>query len=79
MHIVFVPSVFNYNICFQFQTVGDKDFIFGMHTQLIMSFEMTRSMTLSLVLKIAFLNFVAAGGIVLYKHAIFNTVTVMDL
>ena len=63
-------SVVNFNICYNFWTVRGRDFIFGMHTPLIMPFQMTlRSMTfmtltLTFALKIAFLDFVAAGGIV---------------
>ena len=59
--------VVNFNLRYNFWTVRDRDFIFGMHTPLMMPFQMTpRSMTLTFtfVLKIAFLDFVAAGGIV---------------
>ena len=53
-HIVFVLSVLsvcltvvNFNICYNFWTVRGRDFIFGMHTPLMMPFQMTpRSMTL---------------------------------
>ena len=40
-------SVVNFNLHYNFWTVRDRDFIFGMHTPLMMSFQMTpRSMTL---------------------------------
>ena len=40
-------SVVNFNLCYNFWTVRDRDFIFGMHTPLIMPFQMTpRSITL---------------------------------
>ena len=50
-HIVFVLpvclSVANCNLHYNFRTVIDRDFIFGMHTPLIIAFQMTlRSMTL---------------------------------
>ena len=62
-------SVVNFNIHYNFWTVRGRDFIFGMHTPLMMPFQMTpRSMTLwpwlTFALKIAFLDFVAVGGIV---------------
>ena len=42
-------SVVNFNLRYNFRTVRDKDFIFGMHTPLMMPFQMTpRSMTLCL-------------------------------
>ena len=48
-----------------FWTEGDRDFIFSMHIQLIMPFQMTpRSITLTLT----FLDFVATGGIVFHKY-----------
>ena len=41
------PSVVNFNLRFYFWTVRDRDFIFGMHTPLMMSLQITpRSMTL---------------------------------
>ena len=50
-HIVFVLSVclfvVNFNLRYNFWTVRDRDFIFGMHTPLMTPFEMKpRSMTL---------------------------------
>ena len=37
----------NFNLCYNFNTVRDRDFIFGMHTTLKMSFQITpRLMTL---------------------------------
>ena len=54
-HIVFVLSVclfvclsvVNFNLRYNFSTVRDREFIFGMHTTLMMPFQMTpRSMTL---------------------------------
>ena len=71
-HIVFVLSVclsvVNFNLRYNFWTVRDRDFIFGMHTPLMMPFQMTpRSMTLwpdfDLEAKNSFFDFVAAGGI----------------
>ena len=58
-------TVVNFNLRYNFWTVWNRDFIFGMQTLLMMPFQMTpRSMTLTLtfVLKIAFLDFVAAGA-----------------
>ena len=44
-HIVFVMSVclsvVNFNLRYNFWIVKDKDFIFGMHTPLMMPFQMT--------------------------------------
>ena len=60
-------SVVNFNHRYNFWTVRGRDFIFAMYTPLMMPFQMTpRSMTLTLTfaLTIAFLDFVAAGGIV---------------
>ena len=59
-------SVVNFNICYNFWTNRGKDFVLGMHTPLMMPFQMTPLVTLTLTsaLKIAFLDFVAAGGIV---------------
>ena len=63
-------SVVNFNLRYNFWTIRGRDFIFGMHTPLMIPFQMTpRSMTLwpwllTFVLKIAFLDFVATGGIV---------------
>lgn len=40
-------SVVNFNLCHNFWTIRDRDFIFSMHTPLIKYFQMTsRSMTL---------------------------------
>ena len=40
-------SVVNFNLCYNFWTVRDRDFIFGMHTALMTPFQMApRSMTL---------------------------------
>ena len=76
-HIVFVLSVclslclsvVNFNLRYNFWTVKDRDFIFGMHTPLMMPFQMApRSMTLSPWLrpwsygKNSFFDFVAAGA-----------------
>ena len=75
-HIVFVLSVclsvclfvVNFNLRYNIWTVRDRDFIFGMHTPLMMPFQMTpRSMTLwfdfDLEAKNSFFDFVATGGI----------------
>ena len=44
---LFVLSVVNFNLCYNFWTVRDRDFIYGMYTPLMISFQMTpRSMTL---------------------------------
>ena len=70
-------SVVNFNICYNFWTVGDRDFICKMHSQLIIPFQMTpRSVTLTLtfVLKKAFFDFVAAGCIVFHKHRYFSEI-----
>ena len=52
----------------------DRHFIFSIHTQLMIPFEMTpRSMnlTVTFMLKIAFSDLVATGGIVFHKHRYF--------
>ena len=62
-------SVVNFNLRYNFWTVGDRDFIFGMHTPLMMPFpndtKVNDLVTLTLTLKLtnSFLDFVAAGGI----------------
>ena len=74
-HIVFVLSVclsvclsvVNFNLRYNIWTVRDRDCIFGMHTPLMMPFQMTpRSMTLwfdfDLEAKNSFFDFVATGG-----------------
>ena len=71
-HIVFVLSVclsvVNFNLRYNFWTVRDRDFIFGMHTPLMTLIQMTpRSMTLwpwllTLKLKIAFLTLLPPGA-----------------
>ena len=69
-HIVFVLSVclsvVIFNIHCNFWTVRGRDFIFGMHTQLMMPFQMTpRSMTfwhcLSITLSVPLSRFAFAG------------------
>ena len=72
-HLVFVLSVVNFNLRYNFWTIRDRDFIFGMHTPLMTPFQMTpRSMTLwpyfDLEAENSFLDFVAAGGIVFHKY-----------
>ena len=67
----FLGSAVNFN----FTITRDRDFIFGMHTQLMTPFQKTpRSMTLTLtlLLKIAFLDFVATRYIALYKYILFT-------
>ena len=68
-------SVVNFNLRYNFWTVRDRDFIFGMHTPLMKPFQMTpRSMNLwpwlDLEAKNSFLDFVAARGTVFHKHAL---------
>ena len=58
-------SVVNFNLRYNIWTVRDRDFIFGMHTPLMMPFQMTpRSMTLwfDFEAKNSFFDFVATGG-----------------
>ena len=60
-------SVVNFNLHYNIWTVRDRDFIFGMHTPLMMPFQMTpRSMALwfdfDLEAKNSFFDFVATGG-----------------
>ena len=60
-------SVVNFNLRYNIWTVRDRDFMFGMHTPLMMPFQMTpRSMTLwfdfDLEAKNSFFDFVATGG-----------------
>ena len=60
------------NLGYDFWPVRDRDFIFGMHTPLMMAFHMIpRSMTLTFVLKIASLELVATGGILFHIHMYF--------
>ena len=59
-------SVVNFNLCYSFLTVRDRDFIFGIHTPLMTPFQMTpRSTTLRPWLwpwsENSFWDFVAAG------------------
>ena len=68
-------SVVNFNLRYNIWTVRDRDFIFGMHTPLMMPFLMTpRSMTLwldfDLEAKNSFFDFVAIGGhtVVFHNH-----------
>ena len=64
-------SVVNFNLCYNFWTVRGRDFIFGMHTSLMMPFWMTpRSMTLwlTLKLKIAFWTLLPPGHSVSQTH-----------
>ena len=70
-------SVVNFNLRYNIWTVRDRDFIFGMHTPLMMPFQMTpRSMTLwfdfDLEAKNSFFDFVATGGgghtVVFHNH-----------
>ena len=67
-------SAVNFNLGYNFWTVIDRDFIFGMHTPLMMPCKWHQglndlvTLTFTFVLKIVFLNFVAAGGIVFHKH-----------
>ena len=56
--------VVTFNLCYNFWMVREWDFIFGMHTPLMMPFQIPRTF----VLKIPFLDFVATGGIVFHKH-----------
>ena len=75
-------SVVNFNIHYNFWTVRDRDFIFGMHTQLMMPVQMTpKSMTLNLtfVIKRAFLSFVATWGTVFHKHLFFQYLYTLPL
>ena len=59
-HSILCLSFVNFNICYNFWTVGDRDFIFGMHTHLLMPFQMTpRSLIcdlLTFVLKIVIVS-----------------------
>ena len=57
-------SVVNFNLCYRFWTVRlrDGDFIFSKMTPRLMT------CTLTLTLKITFLDFVTDGGIVFHKH-----------
>ena len=64
----------NFNLGYNFWTVRDKDFVFGMHVHIMKPFQMTpRSMTLwpwlwLLYLKKQILDFVATGAFVFHKH-----------
>ena len=64
-------SVVNFNLHYNFWTVRDRDFIFGVHTPLITPFQMTPIkvkikvndlVTFDLEAKNSFLDFVAAGA-----------------
>ena len=73
--LLFCLSVVNFNLCYNFWTVRDGDFIFGIHTPLMMSLQMTPSqwpcdLDFDLDAKNRFLDFVAAGGIVFHKHTL---------
>ena len=72
-------SVVNFNLHYNFWTVKDRDFIFGMHTQYSTNDTLSNNtkvnelvtLTLTFVPKIAFYDFVAPGGIVFHKHMYF--------
>ena len=67
-------SVVNFYFCYNFLTVRERDFIFGMHTSLMTAFQMTtRSMTLTLTLKlkIAFCTLLPPGHSVSQTHLCF--------
>ena len=62
-------SVLNFNICYNFWTIRGRNFIFGMHSTNDSLSNDTKvndlvTLTLTFALKIAFLDFIAAGGIV---------------
>ena len=68
-------SVVNFNLCYNFWTIRDREFIFGMHTPLMMFFQMkSRSITLSPWLWPwsinCFLEVVTSGRIVFNKHTL---------
>ena len=54
--------VVNFNICYILWTVGDRDFIFDMQTQLMMHFQMAQMS----------MHFVATGGIVFHCQYIWR-------
>ena len=61
-------SVVNFNLRYNFWTIRDSDFIFGMHTPLMTPFQVTPGqlpcdLDFDLEAKNSFLDFVAAGGI----------------
>ena len=66
-------SVVNFNLVYNFWIVRDRNFIFGMHTPLMMPFYDTKVNYLGfgLCAKITFLDFVAPWGIVFHKHMYF--------
>ena len=66
--------VVNFDLRYNFWTVRDRDFIFGVHTPLMTSFQWVCDLDFDLEAKNNFLDFVAAGGIVFHKHTflIFN-------
>ena len=53
----------NFNILSYFWTIRDEDFTIGMHTPLMIPFQMTprsKTLTLTFILKLAFLDFAVA-------------------
>ena len=63
--VFFCLSVVNFSIHYNFWTIRDRDFIFGMRMQLMTLFQMTQlSLTLTLTFSYlkSFFDFVAAGA-----------------
>ena len=57
--------VVNFNIRCKFLTIRDKDFIFGFHTALMIPIQIaptSMTLTLTFMLKIAFLTFLLLGA-----------------
>ena len=75
-------SVVNFNLCYKFWTVRDRDFIFGMHTAAYSTYDALSNinkinylvtLTMTFMLKITFCNFFTADGKVFHKHMYFIT------
>ena len=80
-------SVVNFNICYSCWIFRDRDFIFGIHTQLIMLFKKRHQgqwpcdLDFDLKAKNSVSDFIVAGGIVFQKHMYFSFLddTLMDV
>ena len=68
-------SVVIFNICYNFWTIRDRDILFGMHTQLMMPFQMTPrylvTLILTFVLKIVFFRLCCLRGLSVSQTHVF--------
>ena len=41
----------NFNLCFKFRTIKDRDYTFGTHTSILMPFQRTQKVTVTLTFR----------------------------